>query len=343
MATISEIITNNFQRCIFCDNSKSSQELTYKDGRAFNCPICGKYEVSGTLLCSDFPNDKLLNFFRKAPAIAAERFLRGQDGYLLKSFELDSFIMDYPKSFVSKMDRALMNLAIESKFEPKEITLRNEDFGKLFIEHDAFSNTEPDLKIMLDPLADEKFITYTEDAGIFFSVKLTIAGLKRVEELRNIRSTKHKAFIAMWFNDKTEKFRDNVKEAIEIAGYKAEIVDEIHHNDFIMDKVINLINESSFVIADLTSIPEQKDQSSSGIRGGVYYEAGYAKGLGIPVIFTCDKASHDRVHFDLQQMNTIQWEQTAGGSLKVRNFDFVEYLTEHIIATVGKGPVSSDS
>ena len=34
------------------------------------------------------------------------------------------------------------------------------------------------------------------------------------------------------------------------------------------------------------------------VRGGVYYEAGFAQGIGIPVIWTVAKDSLDDVHFD---------------------------------------------
>ena len=80
-------------------------------------------------------------------------------------------------------------------------------------------------------------------------------------------------------------------------------------NDDITDAIIAEIKECRFVVADL-----------SGYRGGVYYEAGYAKGLGKPVIFTCRRDWFDgetdgqgtrikeRVHFDINHMNIIVWE-----------------------------------
>ena len=45
-------------------------------------------------------------------------------------------------------------------------------------------------------------------------------------------------------------------------------------------------------------------------KHGVYFEAGYAQGLGIPVIFSCRKDEIDdkKVHFDTRQYNYIAWE-----------------------------------
>lgn len=42
-------------------------------------------------------------------------------------------------------------------------------------------------------------------------------------------------------------------------------------------------------------------------RGGVYYEAGLAQGLGIPVIWTCHQDCIAHVHFDTRQYNHIVW------------------------------------
>lgn len=63
-----------------------------------------------------------------------------------------------------------------------------------------------------------------------------------------------------------------------------------------MDKVIASINEARFVVAELT---HQKS--------GVYYEAGYAKGVGLPVIHVVSREDMARCHFDVKHLNLIVW------------------------------------
>ena len=79
---------------------------------------------------------------------------------------------------------------------------------------------------------------------------------------------------------------------------------------------------------------------TGGIRGGVYYEAGYANGQQKQVILTCknEQAARDRIHFDLQQVNTIFWEE-RGGELMAGGQSLVDVLRERIVFTVGKGPL----
>ena len=80
-------------------------------------------------------------------------------------------------------------------------------------------------------------------------------------------------------------------------------IDQQEHNNKIDDEIIAEIRRSRFVVADFT-------QGEKGARGGVYYEAGFAQGLGIEVIFTCrkDVLDNNDIHFDTRQYNHIGWE-----------------------------------
>ena len=56
------------------------------------------------------------------------------------------------------------------------------------------------------------------------------------------------------------------------------------------------IKNSRFLVADVT-----------GQRQGVYFEAGYAIGLGLPVIWSVHENDLENVHFDTRQYNHIVW------------------------------------
>src|SRR6266516_3801973 len=82
-------------------------------------------------------------------------------------------------------------------------------------------------------------------------------------------------------------------------------VDRVDHNGDIDNKIMELLDQADFCIADLTHA-----------RPSVYYEAGYALATK-PVIFIArrdhfkardsDPAGNLRVHFDLQMKNIIPW------------------------------------
>jgi nucleoside 2-deoxyribosyltransferase len=60
------------------------------------------------------------------------------------------------------------------------------------------------------------------------------------------------------------------------------------------------IRRSRFVVADVTN---QKE--------GMYFEAGFAMALGLPVIWCCRKDDLDKLHFDTRQYNHIVWDQPS--------------------------------
>ena len=154
--------------------------------------------------------------------------------------------------------------------------------------------------------------------------QVTVEGHSQlVESVTNVDSTQ--CFVAMWFNKETDKcYQNSIKPAIEQTGYEALRIDNKEHINKIDDEIIAEIRRSLFIVADFT-------HGKDGVRGGVYYEAGFAYGLGLPVIFTCRSDKIDELHFDTRQYNHIAWE-----SEKFEQFQ--RDLYNRILATIGAGP-----
>ena len=57
----------------------------------------------------------------------------------------------------------------------------------------------------------------------------------------------------------------------------------------------------------------------TGQRGGVYFEAGFAMGLGIPVIWTCRDTDINDLHFDTRQYNHIPWANPKELRVRLQN------------------------
>ncbi len=140
-------------------------------------------------------------------------------------------------------------------------------------------------------------------------IYLTHKGLIQGLELSKKDTISNKCFVAMSFDKSLKKIYDDVfkpaaKEVEDLTAYR---IDEKEHNDNIDDHIIVEIRESRFIIADLT---EHKQ--------GVYWEAGFAEGLGKTVIYTCRKNEFDNVHFDLNHRNIIIWEEDQLDDFKQR-------------------------
>ena len=127
---------------------------------------------------------------------------------------------------------------------------------------------------------------------------ITPAGHARIAELSN-RTDSAQAFVAMWFDKSVKRIYDDaIAPAIEAAGYDSLIINETDSLDPITDQIIAQIRRSRFLVADFT-------HGCNGARGSVYYEAGFAHGLNIPVIFTARDGTTP--HFDTATYPHIFW------------------------------------
>ncbi len=127
----------------------------------------------------------------------------------------------------------------------------------------------------------------------------------------------------MWFdNEMGAVYERGFEPAIIGAGYKPMRIDQKTDVNKIDDEIIAEIRRSRFLVADFT-------HGQSGARGGVYFEAGFAFGLGIPVIYTCREDTIDKIHFDTRQYHHTAWKDPE---------DLRDKLEKRILALIGEGP-----
>ena len=116
---------------------------------------------------------------------------------------------------------------------------------------------------------------------------------------------RNQIFVAMMISGETVSTYEQVyKPVIQMLNYSAMRIDEKQFNGSIIGEITTEITDSVALIADLT-----------GNRGGVYYEAGIARGLQlcnhpIKLILTCKRSFFDneRVHFDVSGDNIVLYE-----------------------------------
>ena len=95
-------------------------------------------------------------------------------------------------------------------------------------------------------------------------------------------------------------FNIDLKNAIESEGFEYVIVnqDNVEHNKSINDEIIVKLKTLRIVIADFTNH-----------RNSVYFEAGYAMGMNIPIIWTCQEGHEDDMSFDTRQFPHYSMER----------------------------------
>jgi nucleoside 2-deoxyribosyltransferase len=146
---------------------------------------------------------------------------------------------------------------------------------------------------------------------------LTMEGWREAHKLRDRRGTGRQAFVAMWFHDGMSRaFNDGMAPALKDAGYEPYRVDFAHHERRIDDEMMAQIRRSNLMLADLT-----------GGRPSVYYEAGFAEGLGIPVIWSCNESW---IAYAVNPKQIAPQLASAPECVPVNWFDCVAFDTKHL-------------
>ena len=156
-----------------------------------------------------------------------------------------------------------------------------------------------------------------------------------VEEQLRERGTGQQVFVAMWFDPTLDNiYKEGFKKGIAQAGYAPYRVDQdAHHSDKLDDRVLAGIRQSRIMVADFTceEITREGGDKPEGLpNGNVHYEAGFAHGLGLPVIYTCRQDCKGYLRFDTRQINHIFWRDAA---------DLARQLQVRLKGQFGHGPV----
>ena len=146
---------------------------------------------------------------------------------------------------------------------------------------------------------------YPSNLTPFAQVNLTLDGWKQYEAEKRGRFDGNYGFLAMKFDESDlEAFvQDVVKPTVkESTDYDLVDMRDVPKAG-IIDNIMRVrIRDAKFVIADLTHG-----------NNGAYWEAGYAEGLGKPVIYICEKEkfeSDDGTHFDTNHCTTVIWSKS---------------------------------
>lgn len=134
------------------------------------------------------------------------------------------------------------------------------------------------------------------------SFGLTFSGWDRYEELRHSSSSGRTAFMAMQYGDAKHDqiYQNYFKPAVFETGFELFRLDEKLAAGLIDNQMRVEIRNARLILADLTND-----------NNGAYWEAGYAEGLGKPVIYLCEAQQFNKfkTHFDTNHYTTVVWDQ----------------------------------
>ena len=310
---------------------KMIEDLNYE---VCNPRAGGKYTVEHkTLICQLYNND-LKNEEEKVKlsGYIAQENLRGNTPNLSELIKDNNWLEKLPSTPNpgERADLLLEGLVKETNFIGKKFSVedfRMYNFDYAFFYALSYCHEYEEMNYLINYLKDGKYIQFLRSRYAF---TVTVKGFETIKNVSNIDSKT--VFVAMWITDskdtehKTmEVLYKKIEQAIRQVGYQPLRIDKKEHINKIDDEILSEINKARFIICDLTSEKEKP-------RGSVYFEAGYALGKNIPIIWTCKKELEKELPFDIRQYNCLHWEEN-------KLDDFEEKLKHRIENVIGKSPL----
>lgn len=303
-------------RCPICDSTTNDYALEDHEERyRIKCPCCGEFRItrSAAVIAQ---NEKI---GARLSAWIRDRVEQGVEIPEIDQDALQEIRKSFPSYRTSDKQLLLMRAIERRTAYPGERVRITPDFDYPL----AWAANSEELAYYLGSLGQRGLINqFPVPVGAEGRpqslVMLTPEGWDFLDEYAKTSVISDQAFVAMSFAPELRPaWESAIYPALDRAGFKGYRVDVHPHIDKIDAKIMAEIKNSRFLVADVTQQ-----------RPGVYFEAGYALGLGIPVFWSVRKDDLDNVHFDTRQYNHVLWESEA---------ELADKLYHLVYAIVGKG------
>lgn len=299
-------------KCPLCENNGCSIQpvpVVENGVQRRNLHYSGKCKTCGNVIIdylfyhnAEIPKPVLFSYLRNQ-SISAEKAKQKHPPVISNDYELTNNV-NQPKSPIEKVEMIILYLAFRQKSYNDYIT-----FEPAYDYPICFSENESEFLHLLyyahnsgliESQLTEPLQWQGREIVLHDSLKLTMLGWEKADELNSKQPDSSSAFVAFLIDkDDVMKrvYEKAIKPALEDCGYKANASLVNEHNEGIVDTLLSDIRKSGLVVADVT-----------GASHNVYYEAGFAYGLGIPVIYTCKKDQWDESkQFDTIHIKHILW------------------------------------
>lgn len=295
MTTVERLL----ERCPLCG---AEAEFVARVGPAppgfigFECKRCGRYDVAqGLVVMSGIPPG-LRPYLSAATrqAYEAKRILS------LHSKNLEELAAVHREVTVSQKVQKVLRFVALKCGRPGRIY--NVDLDLDCPAADCSDLHE--LRQYLDYLLDKKLLQgYLDEYGRSTGgYAPTIEGWQAVEPTISPGGDPERCFVAMSFDASHDlAYSQGIKPAIE-TDCRLQCIclrDDVPKPVGITDRILSEIRLAGFVVADFT-----------GQNQGVYFEAGFARGLGRDVIWTCRENEVEKLHFDTKHLGHVLWRDT---------------------------------
>lgn len=294
-------------RCPICEGRFDGicwERPTSRDATAFECETCGSFEISRTALVDSF-EPRRVNDLEAAVLTHKVRLAQGSGTRPIVLSHMIEALRAEQLPSPSRQVVSLLRLMGDGLQATGRAFTLDEATGALI-----GVSTKEALYRLLDAMTEKGLIKKvgrrsrerlhggTVDE---FTWDLSLDGWDRYEAERHGSAGGDYGFIAMKFGDTVlDRYVTEILKPGVASHLNFQVVDlrDVPRAGVIDNIMRAQIRDAAFVIVDLTHD-----------NFGAYWEAGYAEGLGKPVVYICEKAKFDvaKTHFDTNHCTTVLW------------------------------------
>lgn len=308
--------------CPACGNSGKCEFAG--DQYLVTCPNCGEFQITRTA-------GQVLDSRLRSSELARTQFCyairKRQDNKVegvLGSNDIDSLIANTPlPKPMEQIDELILHIGNNTKGLGDYLHYVRRHLLARVGAWDEANVSELIVAIRNDGLIIERNPGDRGD-GLF---GLSLKGWKRYEELQEHKAESRVAFMAMPFGEPIidEMLLDCFRPAVESTGFELLKVSDRASAGVIDNLMRARIRTATFLISDVTH--ENR---------GAYWEAGFAEGLGRPVVYTCEKSRFGKVHFDTNHCHTVLWERDKKDEAFVQLAATIRATLPHLVIPEGE-------
>jgi hypothetical protein len=309
-----------YTSCEICKQQAEHSQIQSPHWREVRrCPQCGEFEFDGAAGLPENPSTDEM--------VRLSGWVRDQnaDGVIPAQLTREAWHRAVHRRLPGLRERANLALGVIARRLPNLRKIINlTDFeSDPELQGVTYSSGPDEATQLIDILLDDEYLKWAPGGSRGRDGLLTSKGLLAAEALRPSGSGAQ-GFVAMSFDSSLQEVWTNgFRQGIRAAGYSPVRLDDEDYVGGITDEIMAQIRRSRFVVADYT-----------GQRHNVYFEAGFALGLGLTVIPTCRAEEADALQFDIRHLNTLVWKS---------HVELAESLDKRIRAVIGAGPEADPS
>jgi len=269
-----------------------------------DCPRCGAYVVVGH---ADQSLPALLSHRRIDRSVLSHLIRKAQrHGRPLTIFDEDLAAYEHASPLPTPREQVdnLIRWIGENQTSPDEPARANIELiaATVGAQVSAPESNESAFQWLIAEIGNENlFVWDARQPAVQVLLRLRMKGWELYEQLRHRIADVRTAFMAMQFGNAElmSVLERCFKPAVKRAGFDLRALNELQPAGLIDNQIRAAIRSARFVVADL-----------SHDNNGAYFEAGFAEGIGLPVLYTCrrEKFEAEKTHFDTNHMVTIPWD-----------------------------------